>query len=220
MKWAVTRGWINVQGEAGAGRLSRNRVTQWLQQGKGEKQRHASMLGPRARDACPRLLMANGCHCDGCHSVRWQTKCSLWPVSLCHAGNRDPRGKALGSPEPSCLQHLLCSSMPWALPRGRGGTSPVSSWAGWSQHESLTARYGPCFFGNNAQLAAAWLSTSLTQLGQGTFLTKAFKGKAWACYNSVRSSCLRTGCSEQKRKSVSLILGGCCMSTKCVLLGL
>lgn len=32
--------------------------------------------------------------------------------------------------------------------------------------------------GNSAQLAAAWFSTSLTQLGQGTFLTEAFKGKA------------------------------------------
>lgn len=134
------------QHEAGAGRLSHGRVTRWLQQSQGEEQRHASMPGPRARDAYPRLLMANGCQCDGCHSVRWQTTCSLWPASLCHAGNRGPRGKALGSPEHPCLQHLLCSSMPWALPRGRGGTTPASSWAGWSQHESLAARYGPCFW--------------------------------------------------------------------------
>lgn len=53
--------------------------------------------------------------------------------------------------------------------------------------------------GNSAQLAAAWFSTSLTQLGQGTFLTEAFKGKAWVCYNFACSSCWRTGCSEQKR---------------------
>lgn len=93
----------------------------------GEEQRRARVLGPRAGDAPPRLLVAKGCHCDGCHSVGLQMACSPWPVSLSPAKNRDPRSKAAGSPEPPRLQHLLCSSMPRALPGGRGGTTPSVS---------------------------------------------------------------------------------------------
>ena len=89
-----------------------------------EEQRYASMLGPRAGDAPPRLPAAKGCHCDGCHSVGWQAACSLWPASFSSAQNGDPRSKAVGSPEPPCLQHLLCSSVLQALPGGRGGTTP------------------------------------------------------------------------------------------------
>lgn len=36
----------------------------------------------RARDASPRLPLAKGCHCDGCHSVGWQTTTSLGAVSF------------------------------------------------------------------------------------------------------------------------------------------
>jgi len=90
----------------------------------GEDWRLASMLGLLAGDDPPRLPMANGCHCDDCRSVGWQTVCSSWPVSLSSAQNRDPRRKAVGNPEPPHLQHLLCFSMPRALPGGRGGTTP------------------------------------------------------------------------------------------------
>lgn len=164
MKRAVTGGCINAHGKAQGNRVMAGQRSGYSK-ARGQERRHASVLEPRAGDASSRLPVAKGCHCDRCHSVGWQTAGSSWPGSLSSAQAGIQGAKAVGSPKPPCLQYLLCTSMLWTLPGGRGGTAPsVFSWVGWSQHESFVARYGPRFFGNSAQLAAAWLSTSLTQL--------------------------------------------------------
>lgn len=46
---------------------------------------------------------------------------------------------------------------------------------------------------------AQHISDAASGIGQGTFLTEAFKGKAWACSNFANGSRLRAGCNEQKR---------------------
>lgn len=138
------------------------------------------------------------------------------PHALSSPPLRKTGSKAVGSPKPPCLQHLLSSSMPWALPEGRGGTAPsVSSWLGWSQHESLVAQYGPYFFGNSIQPAAAWLSTSLMQLleqGRAPSWLKCSRARLEPALGLQMALAWEQDAMKRRGwgccRSISLILGG------------
>lgn len=117
--------------------------------------------------------------------------------------SRDPRSKGSGKPQTSllALPALLLHAVnpPW---RKRWDCSfclflsrMISAWV------TCGTIWTPFLWKQRptSSCMAQHISDTASGTGQGTFLTEAFKGKAWVCSNFANGSRLRAGCNEQKR---------------------
>lgn len=171
---------------------------------RGEQRRHASMLGLHAGDHPPVLPMAKGCHSGGCHSVGWQKACSSWPVSLSSAQGSKEKGSGKPQTSPLAAPALLPHAMspPW---RKRWGHSFCLFLSGMIWAWVTCGTIWTLFLRKRCPTSscmAQHISDAALGIGQGTFLTEAFKGKAWACSNFANGSCPTAGCKERKRVGI------------------
>lgn len=206
MKWAVTGGCINTHGEAEARRLAYGGAAQWLRQGlrRGADARQhagAACRGQSSQAAHGQALSQWWMPERGLAESVFLVACV--PLLCTKQGSKEKgSGKPWTSPvaAPALLPHdtsrprrkrwdhsfcLFLSGMIWAW---------VTCGTIWTLFLWKRCPTSSCM--------AQHISDAAPGIGQGTFLTEAFRGKAWACSNFANGARLTAGCNEQKRAGI------------------